>query len=47
MGNTDYLEKSKYAEIFPMNDPIKNGMCGVLHPYALNETYLAEGKKVA
>ena len=47
VGRTDHFENARTAEIFPMNDPAKPGMCGELHPYALDETFLIEGKKVA
>jgi len=47
MGRTEYLEKSKWAAIDPMDKPARMGMCGELHPLALDETFLAEGKKVA
>ncbi len=46
-GNTSYLEKSRHAAIFPMNDAPRMGMCGQLHPYSLDESFLSEGKKVA
>lgn len=46
-GRTDYLERAKHAAIYPLNDPQKMGMSGQLHPYALDESWLAEGKKVA
>ena len=46
-GRTDYLEMARHAALFPMNDPARPGMCGELHAYALDETFLTEGRKVA
>ena len=46
-GTTEYLEHSRHAEIFPLHEPARPGMCGELHPYALDETFLPEGRKVA
>ena len=46
-GRTDYLEMSRYAAIYPVDNPAKPGMCGELHAYALDETFLTEGRKVA
>jgi mannose-6-phosphate isomerase-like protein (cupin superfamily) len=47
VGRTDYLERARHAAIYPMDEPVKHGMCGELHPYALDETFFAEGRKVA
>jgi hypothetical protein len=49
-GRTDYLESHNpplHASIFPLSEPGKPGMCGELHPYALDESFLSEGRKVA
>jgi mannose-6-phosphate isomerase-like protein (cupin superfamily) len=46
-GRIDYLEKSAHAAIYPLNEPSHNGMCGQLHSYALDESFLSEGRKVA
>ncbi len=46
-GRTDYLEASQYAALYPLQDAARPGMCGELHSYALDETFLAEGRKVA
>src|SRR5271170_1824710 len=46
-GRTDYLEMSRYAAIYPVDKPAKPGMCGELQPYALDESFLTEGRKVA
>ena len=46
-GRTDYLEHSRHAALYPLADPAKPGMCGELHPYALDGTFLSEGRKVA
>jgi mannose-6-phosphate isomerase-like protein (cupin superfamily) len=46
-GRTDYLEMSRYAALYPVDKPAKPGMCGELHPYALDDTFLTEGRKVA
>ncbi len=49
-GRVDYLENSYgggHAALYPFGDPPTNGMCGELHPYALDETFLSEGRKVA
>jgi mannose-6-phosphate isomerase-like protein (cupin superfamily) len=54
-GRLDYLEHSPLqgkgapgrAAIYPLNDPAKPGMCGELHAYALDESFLSEGRKVA
>ncbi len=46
-GRIDYLEHSQHAGIYPLNEPGKPGMCGELHPYALDESFLSEGRKVA
>jgi mannose-6-phosphate isomerase-like protein (cupin superfamily) len=47
VGRTDHFENARSTAIFPMNDAPKLGMCGELLPYALDETFLIEGKKVA
>ena len=48
LGRTDYLERAKHGAVDPMKKTGANGMVGVLHPYALEDTtYTAEGKKVA
>ena len=46
-GRTDYLERAQYAALYPINQPSRPGMCGELHAYALDETFLTEGRKVA
>ena len=46
-GRTDYLEQARHAAIDPMSEPARPGMCGTLHSYALDETFLSEGRKVA
>jgi mannose-6-phosphate isomerase-like protein (cupin superfamily) len=54
-GRLDYLEHSPlqgkgapgHATLYPLNDPARPGMCGELHPYALDESFLSEGRKVA
>ncbi len=46
-GRVDYLEHSRHASLYPLNEPARPGMCGELHPYALDETFLSEGRKVA
>jgi mannose-6-phosphate isomerase-like protein (cupin superfamily) len=46
-GRTDYLERSRHAALSPLGSPSKPGMCGELHPYALDETFLSDGRKVA
>lgn len=46
-GRTDYLERSRAAALYPIEKPAKPGMCGELHAYALDETFLSEGRKVA
>jgi len=38
---------SRYAALYPINQPSRPGMCGELHAYALDETFLTEGRKVA
>ena len=47
IGRVDYLERSRHAAIDPLKDPARLGMCGELHPYALDESFLPEGRKVA
>ncbi|HVX84275.1 MAG TPA: cupin [Phycisphaerae bacterium] len=46
-GRTDYLERSRYAALDPFANPTKPGMCGELHAYALDESFLSDGRKVA
>jgi len=54
-GRLDYLEHSilggktcpGHASLYPLNEPGKPGMCGELHPYSLDESFLSEGRKVA
>jgi hypothetical protein len=46
-GRIDYLEHSQHASLYPLGDPAKPGMSGELHPYALDETFHSEGRKVA
>lgn len=46
-GRLDYLETSEHAMLDPMNQPGQPGMSGELHAYALDEKFLAEGKRVA
>jgi mannose-6-phosphate isomerase-like protein (cupin superfamily) len=46
-GRTDYLEHARHAALFPLNEPATPGLCGELHSYALDETFLADGRKVA
>jgi mannose-6-phosphate isomerase-like protein (cupin superfamily) len=54
-GRVDYLEHSPFANrdgdghaaLYPLSEPAKPGMCGELHNYALDESFLPEGKKVA
>lgn len=46
-GRIDYLERSRFAALMPLSEPAKPGMCGELHPYALDESFLTEGRKVA
>ncbi len=47
VGRTDYLERSRHAALYPLVNPAKPGMCGELHPYALDDTFLSDGRKVA
>ncbi len=47
MGRLEYLSQSRWAELDPLDQPAKAGTCGEVHPYALNATFLAEGKKPA
>jgi mannose-6-phosphate isomerase-like protein (cupin superfamily) len=46
-GRTGYLETAKSAAIYPLESPSAPGMCGELHPYALEDNFLADGRKVA
>lgn len=46
-GRIDYLEQSRSAALYPLTETAKPGMCGHLHPYALEESFLSEGRKVA
>jgi len=46
-GRLDYLEASEHALLDPMTDPGQPGMSGETHAYALDEKFLAEGKRVA
>jgi mannose-6-phosphate isomerase-like protein (cupin superfamily) len=46
-GRTDYLEAASHAALYPLAEPGTPGMCGELHPYALDESFLADGRKVA
>ncbi|HEY4329559.1 MAG TPA: hypothetical protein VGN88_07475 [Phycisphaerae bacterium] len=45
-GRIDYLEHSKHAVLSP-SEPAKPGMSGELRSYALDESFLSEGRKVA
>ena len=45
-GRIDYLEHSRHASLFPLGEPAKPGMCGELHPYAMEESFLSDGSKV-
>ncbi len=47
VGRTDYLERSRHSVLHPFDGPAKPGMCGELHPYALDESFLSDGRKVA
>jgi mannose-6-phosphate isomerase-like protein (cupin superfamily) len=46
-GRLDYLEAAQHAVLDPLREPARAGMCGELHAYALDETFLTEGRKVA
>jgi mannose-6-phosphate isomerase-like protein (cupin superfamily) len=46
-GRTDYLESARSAALYPLAEAGTPGMCGELHPYALDESFLADGRKVA
>ena len=46
-GRTDYLEAARHAALSPFEQPMTPGMCGELHPYALDTTFLVDGRKVA
>lgn len=54
-GRLDYLEHTPltgktapgHAAIYPLDEAAKPGMCGELHAYALDESFLSEGRKVA
>jgi mannose-6-phosphate isomerase-like protein (cupin superfamily) len=46
-GRIDYLENSRQGCLDPLSQPGKMGMGGELHPYALDESFLSEGRKVA
>jgi mannose-6-phosphate isomerase-like protein (cupin superfamily) len=46
-GRTDYLEMARHAALDPSREPARAGMCGELHAYALDESFLTEGRKVA
>jgi mannose-6-phosphate isomerase-like protein (cupin superfamily) len=46
-GRTDYLEMAQHAALDPLREPARAGMCGELHAYALDESFLTEGRKVA
>ncbi len=48
LGRTEYLQRgAHWTELDAMQKPERLGMCGHLHPYALDEQFLAEGRKVA
>ncbi len=46
-GRTAYLERARHAAMYPLKDAAHPGMSGELRPYMLDETFLADGKKVA
>jgi mannose-6-phosphate isomerase-like protein (cupin superfamily) len=46
-GRLDYLENSAHGGIYPLNETPRVGITGELHSYALDETFLSEGRKVA
>jgi mannose-6-phosphate isomerase-like protein (cupin superfamily) len=46
-GRIDYLENSRHASLYPLGEAARPGMCGELHAYALEESFLSEGRKVA
>lgn len=45
MGRTEYLERGHFAAAAPLPGSPKYGMMGVLYPYAVEETFLVDGKK--
>ncbi len=45
-GRVDYLENSRHAGIYPMDQPTRYGMTGELHSYALDQSFLPDGQKV-
>jgi hypothetical protein len=46
-GRVAYLERSRHAALYPLAEPGTPGMGGDLHPYALDESFLVDGRKVA
>ena len=46
-GRTAYLEMARHASLYPLEEPAIPGMGGEVHTYALDETFLVDGKKVA
>ncbi|HVS70339.1 MAG TPA: cupin [Phycisphaerae bacterium] len=46
-GRTGYLERSRFGALHPFTQPTKPGMCGELHDYALDPSFLTDGRKVA
>ncbi len=46
-NHMEYLEKASWAGIYPMNEPLRQGTSGAMHPYAVQEGLPAEGHRVA
>ena len=46
-GQTAYLERATHGAIDALTAPVRMGMAGELHAYAVGSEFLAEGRKVA
>lgn len=46
-NHMEYLEKATWAGIYPMNEPLRQGTSGTMHPYAVQESLPVEGHRVA
>ncbi len=46
-NHMEYLEKATWEGIYPMNEPLRQGTSGTMHPYAVQESLSAEGQRVA
>lgn len=46
-NHMEYLEKATWEGIYPMDEPLRQGTSGTMHPYAMQEGLPVEGQRVA